>query len=150
MMLFLTFRASWCDHNLPTHPGCLDSLTYPVVPAHWDVQCPQTLFVLHPWLTHHAVTPIWSDIFFSAPHFQFLPSCSASAPQREVTFTSLESVSSSIPLFLKEAFLLYPTPVAISTSPRSWGSLYLSQQPAQCLATDASEIFVGWRNQEVD
>ena len=86
-MLFLASRASRCGHNLPTHPGCLDSLIHPVVPAHWAVQCAQTVLVLHPWLTYQAVALIWSDFLPSSPFP--IPSNPYSAPQHEVTSTFL-------------------------------------------------------------
>lgn len=111
----------------------------------------QYLFSIHGWPTR--LLPSSGVIFFPAPRFQFLPTPTLlpsmklpplfwicifiSTPLSERSFLSVSDTCSHI----------YLPKVG---TPRSWGSLYLSQRPAQCLAADISEIFVGWRNQEVD
>ena len=86
------------------------------VPRHY-------LFSIHGWptmlLPSSGVT-FSSQVPISSSFQPLLSLCSQrEAPLPPLTSTSSESVSSSIPLFLKEAFFLYQTPVAISTSPRS-------------------------------
>lgn len=152
MMLFPGIRASQCGHNLPHSLVAL-------IPSHilWFqptglCSVPrQYLFSIHGWPTR--LLPSSQVIFFQLPVSVSSNPYSASAPQREVTSLFWICIFIYTPLFLKEAFFLYQTPVAISTSPRSGpqglGDLCISQRPAQCLAADISEIFVGWRNQEL-
>lgn len=122
------------------------------VPRHY-------LFSIHGWPT--MLLPS-SGVTFSSQ----LPISSSFQPLLSLCSPAWGSTSSTYLHFLWICIFIY-TPLSersfLSVSdtcshiylpkvgtPRSWGSVYLSQQPAQCLATDISEIFVGWRNQEVD
>lgn len=120
--------AKWC---FSWHPGLHGvAITFPhslvaLIPSHilWFqptglCSVPrQYLFSIHGWPTRLLPSSEWFSSQLPVSSF-FQPLLSLCSPAWSYLHFS-ESASSSIPLFLKEAFFLYQTPVAISTSPRS-------------------------------